>query len=291
MNLFYKQVKSGKQNKKKDMLYIYCCIINNAPSEQNLAGFLICHLQVLDTFFYSYSPKRLQPFKLKSRQLFRTSLQNTKYDLHKKSKALIRSCTALVLSTLYLHFHQSFDVRLQCFMTGPLKLVLPASFHKCFQSKKIQHKSTLCGLWITTRNYYEVYLPQLRKTVLGLWLVLSHCEDMLYKYSRDRVMTESITSKMRSVVFQFLPAFQTSYILNKDKFPLLTIPLWKGTLLKRTTIMYHTTTYACLKKSWTCFHIQLTFPKDKIYTARCHDTFTKVLKFFSPSVSLLKKQR
>lgn len=64
MNLFYKQVKSGKQNKKKDMLYIYCCIINNAPSEQNLAGFLICHLQVLDTFFYSYSPKWLQPFKL-----------------------------------------------------------------------------------------------------------------------------------------------------------------------------------------------------------------------------------
>lgn len=47
---FYKQVKSGKQNKKKDMLYIYCCIINNAPSEQILAGFLICHLQVSDTF-------------------------------------------------------------------------------------------------------------------------------------------------------------------------------------------------------------------------------------------------
>lgn len=47
---FYKQVKSGKQNKKKKTCYIYCCIINNAPSEQILAGFLICHLQVSDTF-------------------------------------------------------------------------------------------------------------------------------------------------------------------------------------------------------------------------------------------------
>lgn len=42
------------------------------------------------------------------------------------------------------------------------------------------------------------------------------------------------------------------------------------------------------KKAGLVFRAKLTVQKDKIYTAWCHDTFTKVLKSFSPSVSLLK---
>lgn len=42
------------------------------------------------------------------------------------------------------------------------------------------------------------------------------------------------------------------------------------------------------KKAGLVCRSKLTVPKDKIYTAWCRETFTKVLKSFSPSVSLLK---
>lgn len=47
---FTSELKVENKIRKKKTCYIYCCIINNAPSEQILAGFLMCHLQVSDTF-------------------------------------------------------------------------------------------------------------------------------------------------------------------------------------------------------------------------------------------------
>lgn len=149
---------------RKKTCYIYCCIINNAPSEQILAGFLICHLQVSRYIFYSYSPTWLQPSKLKSRQVFRTSLQNTQDDLHKKSKAFIRRCTALLFSPLYLHLSlliceaavlQDWSIK-----TGSTSIFPPS----VFKQKGLGQKKPLCGLWLTTRNHYEVFLPQGRES-------------------------------------------------------------------------------------------------------------------------------
>lgn len=131
------------------MLYIYCCIINNAPSEQILAGFLICHLQVSDTFSThtvqnGYNHQNESPDK---------SLEQV-YKTHRMT--YIRKVRPLLEDALLQFsahhctfiFHYSFDRRLQCFRIGPLKLVPPASFHQVFSSKKVQDKRNLsvaCG--------------------------------------------------------------------------------------------------------------------------------------------------
>lgn len=85
-----------------------------------------------------------------------------------------------------------------------------------------------------------------------------------------------------------LPAFQTSSTVNKDKLPhplCGKVQLWGESTSHVLTLLCQRLTW---KKAGLVFRSKLRAPKDKIYTAWCHDTFTKVLKSFSPSVSLLK---
>lgn len=111
-----------------------------------------------------------------------TSLQNTKDDLHKKSKAFIRSCTALVFSPLYLHCSLLIWRGLQCFIIGPFQLISPASFHN---QKDLGHKLSVWPvdydqelLWSLSSSVKEEKTKLATiKAVLGLWLVFSHRED------------------------------------------------------------------------------------------------------------------
>lgn len=139
----------------------------------------------------------------------------------------------------------SFDRRLQCFRIGPLKLVPPASFHQVFSSKKVQDKkknlSVACGSrpGIITKSIFLREVKAKIKIVLRLWLVFSHCEESLHKHSRRVLgLRQSLLQRVPQGQ-EFLPAFQTSSNLNKDKLPLLdTSSVWKGTALRRTTLMY-----------------------------------------------------
>lgn len=141
-------------------------------------------------------------------------------------------------------FHYSFDRRLQCFRIGPLKLVPPASFHQVFSSKKVQDKKNpLCGLWLTTRNHYEVYLPQVRKSKNKTSPWFMACFQSL---RRVAIRIQHGVLGLRHSLLQrvpqgeeFLPASQTSSTLNKDKLPLLdTSSVREGTALRRTTLVY-----------------------------------------------------
>lgn len=121
---------------RKKTCYIYCCIINNAPSEQILAGFLICHLQVSRYIFYSYSPTWLQPSKLSPDKSLEQVYKTHRMTYIRKVRPLLEDALLYFSAHCTFIFHYSF-VRLQCFRIGPLKLVPPASFHQVFSSKKV----------------------------------------------------------------------------------------------------------------------------------------------------------
>lgn len=141
------------------------------------AGFLMCHLKwihfLLKQSIMATTINILKnPLETFLEQVYK---QMQKDDLHTKNKAFIRSCTTLFFSILYLHLllFLFFDMSLQCFMTGPLKRVASAPFHKCFQSKGYGRKKHF--LWSV--DYYQElitksFFPGWEKTFLSLWLLV-----------------------------------------------------------------------------------------------------------------------
>lgn len=154
--------------------------------------------------FYSHSPKWLQPSQVK----VHTAPQNECTKQVRKVRPLVK--VALLLSAAHCTFITT-DLKPQRFRLGPLQLASPAPF-----GSQKDLGQTLCGPWIMTRNYYEVYLPQLRTT--------QNTKSLVYGLFAGAAGI-CCTNTDRSVVLELLPAFQTSYTLNKDNFPLLTAPL------------------------------------------------------------------
>lgn len=150
---------------------------------------------------------------------------------------------------------------LQCFIIGPFQLISPASFHN---QKDLGHKLSVWPvdydqelLWSLSSSVKE---EKTNTNKSSSWFMACFQSPWRQRYTNtaESVMTESSTSKTCSVVLELFPAFKTSYILNKDTFPLPDkASRWKGTALKGKTIIYQTynNTRFYPQKSWTWFQI------------------------------------
>lgn len=126
---------------RKKTCYIYCCIINNAPSEQILVGFLICHLQVSDIFSThtvqnGYNHPNESPDK-SLEQVYKTH----RMTYIRKVRPLLEDALLQFSAHCTFIFHYSFDKEAAVLQDWSITTGSTSIFStKCFQAKRSRTK-------------------------------------------------------------------------------------------------------------------------------------------------------